>query len=140
MLRIKDKFWDLIKSGEKTIELRKVSKLKSLDFVNGRFEYAFLNEKSKILGSITCNGYSITLNPFKWDINDNRTYINDVHQVIIWKEKENSTIETFYPSMIFGKENTEWILENYGFLYNYFKDEKEILVLNIENFKEFKNE
>lgn len=125
------KFWELIKSGDKTVELRKVSKLKSLDFVNGRFEFAFLNEKSKILGSITCNGYWIIPNIF------NRADFQKMYEL----SKIDFHVKSRFKNEIcnLGDDSDEkWIYENWEWLTEYFKDEKEILVLNIENFNEFK--
>lgn len=166
-MKIKEEFWELIKQGNKTIELRKVSKLRDLlhgvnsDIsLDGKFEIDLHDEKQCDghneekghsesycfasdcycyqngckLGSIIINGYQVIKNPFKinpknYDFIDKRKLTS-----IYFINNEKGLIDTFFPYDFFKSSESYWITETYEWLYKYFKDQDEILVLNIEKF------
>lgn len=140
-MKINKKFIPLYENGTKTIELRKVNKLQdilnnnmSLGLGNGNFvicnnsrlkEKLVDSETNKEIGSITINGYQVIKNPFN--------KFNNYKSLIY-------SISDTYSEILEINKNDEWIDNNYEYLKNYFKDEKEILVLKIESFKGVGNE
>lgn len=146
----KEEFWELIKSGKKTIELRKVSKLEKLNLTfdnKGRFKInlvknkeceenkpficvKYLKDCKNYLGTITINGYEIIKNPWfgKYEYYKNN-YRN--FQSSFVKEDTYAWIRSNFCHL----GNEKWIYDNWDWLIDYFKDEPEILVLKIESWE-----
>lgn len=148
-MKIKKEFWELIISGEKTIELRKVNKLYKEFYLNkfydGRINISLFKEEecmenspficlkdkkcNNYLGNIIINGYSIIKNPFN-EINTN--YYSSLKNNDYYIDKfKNEIIQLFAPY-----KDIDWIYKYWHWLKEYFKDEEEILILNIESWEE----
>lgn len=146
-MKIDKKFFPLLENGTKTIELRKINKLQdilnnnmSLGLGNGNFvisnnsrlkEKLVDSETNKEIGSITINGYEIVNNPFR---RENEYYV----KFCVSNECWNDNVGVCNNIRFFSKylhTNISWISDNWYYLKEYFKDEKEILVLKIESFK-----
>ena len=124
-LKIKKQFWDEIVNGNKTKEFRKVNFFNAVNddrwnmfLHNGRVQVVVIDNVTKDkLGDITFNGYKI-----------------------IDKEKLFSYIVNNLPSYIMSEFdldnifNVEFIINNFKWFKEYYKDETEILILNIESF------
>lgn len=127
-MKVTKETFDRIKNKEQTIGLIKVSKLADLmnnenndttDVNNkGRFYINLFNENDEYLGKITINGYQIIKNPFNFELS---------------KNENTKEFQLFDIKNKLFKEGNFWIIKYFEELKEYFKDEEEILILNIES-------
>lgn len=139
-MKVKKIFVDLIKSHEKTIELRRVNKLNELIpfkykeknnlylfTQNGRLKIPiFDNETNNYLGTVTINGYEIIkkewlfnlLNQIIDDVNDNY----DSESIYSLDENIDTALEEIQFNQLSNNKLPSWVFSNINWLIEIFEN------------------
>lgn len=135
-MKYKKIFIDYLKDKKKTKELRKIKEIEQLGWDGtypGRLMDNIIDEDSNSVGIIYFNGYAVIDNVF------NLFPILVKQDLYGCKVNKHDHIYEYWNSLCELPKNG-WMYDHFDWIVNYFKDEKEIVVLKIDKIDWFDKE